>query len=309
MLHATRRSGLAFGARRLSSSWALRRTASDHRLRRSDLFRGQPPTLGYPATLCAVARFLRLAPACAAACLVATACGTGKTMPARTGTGVAPKSATASSGHLLRYRVRTGSMEPTIAIGERVFVERGRAVHVGDIVVYHPPENFEVGQCGPSKFTGLRPAGAACSQSGNEPARLTLIKRVVAGSGDVISIVGGRLVRNGKREPGGYIRPCGSQAPHCNYPTPITIPAGTWFLLGDNRGESLDSREYGPIPASWTVAIVRWCGSIGRRCGVPREGKIRYEQRSHSFPGAIKLPSVERSSYWSGRTIWSRSTA
>ena len=44
--------------------------------------------------------------------------------------------------------------------------------------------------------------------------------------------------------------------PECNFPTPITIPAGEWFVIGDNRGESDDSRFWGPVPTSWIVGTI-----------------------------------------------------
>jgi signal peptidase I len=61
--------------------------------------------------------------------------------------------------------------------------------------------------------------------------------------------------RIGGREADSYIRPC-SGVSECNFPVPITIPAGDWFLLGDNRGESDDSRFWGPVPTSWIVGVV-----------------------------------------------------
>ena len=42
--------------------------------------------------------------------------------------------------------------------------------------------------------------------------------------------------------------------------------AGHWFMLGDNRGESDDSRFYGPVPTSWIIGHVVYCRTVGVPC-------------------------------------------
>jgi signal peptidase I len=159
------------------------------------------------------------------------------------------------------YRIPSGSMEPTLAIGQRVLVNRiGMNFgdpHVGEIAVFHPPKNAEQQQCGQTP----RPPGAACSVA--EPAEdsgTNFIKRIVAGPGDEISIREGHVFRKARgkstfvAEHDSYIKPCTAVTrPECNFPTPITIPAGHWFMMGDNRGESDDSRFWGPVPTGWIV--------------------------------------------------------
>ncbi|HEY4427464.1 MAG TPA: signal peptidase I [Solirubrobacteraceae bacterium] len=153
------------------------------------------------------------------------------------------------------YRIPSGSMLPTLAIGQRVLVNRigmdFSEPHVGEIAVFHPPRDAEQEVCGPIAHV-IKLGGAACSQP--EPTRsgVNFIKRIVAGPGDVISIVEGHVIRNGKRENDSYTKPCGS-SPECNFPTPITIPPGHWFMMGDNRGESDDSRFWGPVPTGWVI--------------------------------------------------------
>jgi signal peptidase I len=149
-------------------------------------------------------------------------------------------------------------MEPTLPLGTRVVVKQGQLT-VGTIVVSHPPQGFEVEECGPKRHV-LRMGGAACDTPIPEESKIKVIKRIVAGPGDEIYVRGGHVYRkaNGSdqfgRESDSYIRPCGT-SPECDFPVPIKIPAGHWFLMGDNRGESDDSRYWGPVPTAWIVGI------------------------------------------------------
>jgi signal peptidase I len=123
---------------------------------------------------------------------------------------------------------------------------------VGEIVVFHPPKDADNQVCGPAPHM-VTPGGAACSMpEPQENQGTNFIKRIVAGPGDKLYIKDGHAYRNGKRESDSYIRPC-EESSECNFPTPITIPAGHWFMMGDNRGESDDSRFWGPVPTSWII--------------------------------------------------------
>lgn len=170
------------------------------------------------------------------------------------------------SGHHV-YRVPSGSMEPTLGIGARVIVSAGRPA-VGAIVVFHPPVGFETEQCGPRHRTIVR-GHAACAEPAGRPLAIEAIKRVVAGPGDELYIRRGTVYRKPRgshtfvRQPDPYARACGTR-PECDLPVPITVPAGHWYLLGDNRGESDDSRFFGPIPSRWVVGVVTRCASAKR---------------------------------------------
>jgi signal peptidase I len=151
------------------------------------------------------------------------------------------------------YRIPSGSMEPTLDVGQRVLVNRFvyhlHEPRIGDIVVFHPPDGAETAQeCGADPADGEPCPKATAGESGQ-----TFIKRVVAVGGDRLSIKEGHPVVNGKEntdEP--YIYPCGDFSV-CNMPKTITIPKGYFFMMGDNRGRSDDSRFWGPVPKSWII--------------------------------------------------------
>ena len=169
-----------------------------------------------------------------------------------------------STINLVPYRVPSGSMEPTLPIGARVYVEPlSGTPKVGDIVVFNPPEAAEQEDCGPVPH----PADihSLCALPVRKASSVRFVKRIVAGPGDTIYIKDGHVYRNGVREQDPYIKACGA-VPECNYPHPIKIAPGHWFMLGDNRGESDDSRFWGPVPTSWILGTVRKCSAIGPAC-------------------------------------------
>lgn len=156
------------------------------------------------------------------------------------------------------YQIPSGSMEPTLDIHQRILVNRFiyhfTTPKAGDVVVFHPPVGADDpppnGQrCGVSVRND-----EICPEPYPEKASDTFVKRIVAEPGDTLSIENGLPVVNGvPQEPDGYeITPCGNGA-DCNMPEPITVPEGHYFMMGDNRGQSLDSRFWGPLPEDWLI--------------------------------------------------------
>jgi signal peptidase I len=153
------------------------------------------------------------------------------------------------------YQIPSASMEPTLDIGQRVLVDRV-SYHfsdpqIGDIVVFHPPEGAVTGDpaCGVHK-----PEDEVCPKPVDQESDTNFIKRIVAGPGDTLSIKDGHPVVNGVEANETFIRRCGSTpGPPCNYPKTITIPPNDYFMMGDNRGSSDDSRFWGPVPRDWII--------------------------------------------------------
>jgi signal peptidase I len=147
------------------------------------------------------------------------------------------------------YKIPSASMEPTLTEGQRVLVDRlFFSPNVGEIVVFHPPAGAESEQCGQSHRTS-----APCDWPNSTESTQTYIKRIVAAPGDVITIQNGHVIRNGTREPDSYTRPCAAGQSNCTFTTSVRIPPGMWFMMGDNRGLSDDSRFWGPVPAKWII--------------------------------------------------------
>ena len=154
------------------------------------------------------------------------------------------------------FQIPSGSMEPTLDIGQRVLVNRFlfhfEDPEVGDIVVFHPPVGAEQGNvCGGSG--AAPPEGQVCAQPTPDRADVNFIKRIVAGPGDRIRIEDGRVVLNGReqREPFARLDACGGG--ECDFPEEITVPPDHYFMMGDNRGASDDSRFWGPVPREWII--------------------------------------------------------
>jgi signal peptidase I len=118
------------------------------------------------------------------------------------------------------FWIPSESMVPTLEVGDRLFVNRFvyrfNEPARGDIVVFDSPESED-----------------------------ELIKRVVAVPGDRVRVANGVLKLNGEFQEEPYVRP---QFPDGSVYGPTKVPEGEVFVMGDNRGNSRDSRFIGTIP-------------------------------------------------------------
>lgn len=155
------------------------------------------------------------------------------------------------------YRIPSGSMLPTLHINQRILVDRIGAhfssPHLGDITVFHPPSNYAGGCADPAEGQDqLEQNDKPCAVAQKHPSSQTFVKRVVGLPGDRIQIINGHVYRDGVREKDSYIDPCNGIGA-CQFPGTITVPRGDYYMMGDNRGESDDSRFWGPVPSGWII--------------------------------------------------------
>jgi signal peptidase I len=171
------------------------------------------------------------------------------------------------------FRIPSGSMEPTLLVGDWLFVNKLRfGPHIpftshslpgyaspkrGDIAVFVSPQQDVTIRISPNDVTP------------------TLVKRIIAVGGDTIFMRHGQLTVNGAviPSPNSFVLPDsiadqpqpiflwqhhieirGSRfgppvpAPSVHEWGPLVVPTGTFFMMGDNRDNSVDSRYYGPVP-------------------------------------------------------------
>jgi signal peptidase I len=149
------------------------------------------------------------------------------------------------------YHVPSAAMEPTLRPGEHVLANRMEIrfsnPHLNDVIVFHPPAGSERDRCGVAPI-----AGRMCPQPTRERSENTAVKRVVGVPGERIAMVGGHVIRNGRRTVEKFIRACARRA-KCTYRRPVLVPRSEYFVLGDNRAAEDDSRAWGPVKEDWII--------------------------------------------------------
>lgn len=130
-----------------------------------------------------------------------------------------------------RYSVPSRAMEPTIPAGSQVFMRRTKAIVRGDLVVFRYSRDPKV----------------------------TWVKRLIALPGESVEIRDKHVFINGRA----LVEPYAVHTDPSTYPKvdtlpepyrsrdqfgPLVVPANAYFVLGDNRDQSNDSRYVGPVP-------------------------------------------------------------
>lgn len=137
------------------------------------------------------------------------------------------------------YQVEGGSMLPTLETGERVFVNKLNYLRWDRVPLVKRKEE--------SSYIFSRPARGDIVVFTIRRGELeqTLVKRVIGLPGEEITIHDGRVFINNQPLYEPYLTELTSCVGNCH----LVVPADAYFLMGDNRGGSLDSRSFGPVPA------------------------------------------------------------
>jgi signal peptidase I len=143
------------------------------------------------------------------------------------------------------YSIPSGSMEPTLQVGDRIVVDKLsyelHGVDRANIIVFSTPPNEDC-------------AG---------PPVADLVKRVIALPGETISLSDGRVYIDGRVLPEPWLPPAvrtetypgPSEEPYALH-HPYRVPQGDVYVMGDNRTYSCDSRYWGPVSESTIVGKV-----------------------------------------------------
>ena len=146
------------------------------------------------------------------------------------------------------YQVEGASMRPTLSPGQYLLVNKIVYRHLnlataegdfrrdefaedGIIFPFHPPQHGEV----------------VIFNFPNDPSR-DFVKRVIGIPGDMVEIRGGHTFVNGKQIQEGY-----AELDDLDEMESLEVPANSYFMMGDNRKHSNDSRDWGAVPLEYIV--------------------------------------------------------
>lgn len=168
------------------------------------------------------------------------------------------------------FYIPSGSMEPTLDVGDRVLVSRvstwAGEIHRGDVVVFDGSGSFAASPAqarAQQPTPGLlgRAARSVGSVLGIAPSERDFVKRVVGIGGDhvVCCDAQGRVNVNGRALDEPYLMD--GDAPSST-PFDVTVPAGRLWVMGDHRSRSADSRAHLGDPGGGTVPLDHVIGTV-----------------------------------------------
>jgi signal peptidase I len=133
------------------------------------------------------------------------------------------------------YSIPTASMTPTLQVGDHIVVTpyHGATPDRGDVVVFRSPSSNDL-----------------------------LVKRIVAVPGDLVESHAGRLFVGGHAAAEPYVAAPATTGIVASQ----VVPAGCFFVLGDNRANSFDSRQWGVLPGEFLIGrarLVLWSSGTG----------------------------------------------
>ncbi|WP_328395944.1 signal peptidase I [Streptomyces sp. NBC_00390] len=172
------------------------------------------------------------------------------------------------------FQIPSSSMEPTLAVGDRVLVNKlaygsGSGPERGDVIVFDGTGSFVQEGVAENPVSATAREGLAALGLA-EPAETDFIKRVIGVGGDrvVCCDKGGRVEVNGVPVEERYLHPDGTASA---VPFDIVVPEGTLWVMGDHRTASRDSRDHlgepggGMVPVDKVIGRADWIAwPVGR---------------------------------------------
>ena len=147
------------------------------------------------------------------------------------------------------FRIDGSSMHPTLVDTQHVIASKVAYLRIDPSALMKivPLSKTEDGSS--SLVTSLKPVhGDVVAFTYPDDPSLDLVKRVIGLPGDVIEIDSGYVIRNGHKLPESYVVRRDQRTI-----SEVTVPADSYYVLGDNRRRSTDSRDWGFVPSNHII--------------------------------------------------------